>query len=105
MRKMMFHVVVSAKAKLELQEILDYLAAEASARLAIQMTDKLLAAVDELGDNALMHALVPQHEESGIRRRVVGSYNIYYVARGDAVSVLHVLHHARDQGRLLFPED
>lgn len=105
MLKMKYRVVVSDEAKRDLRSILDYLAEEAGPRVAIDMVDRLTSATDALGDNALRYSLLPDHEDSGFRRRVVGSYNIYYRVKADTVTVLHVLHHARDQEALLFPED
>ncbi|MBL8591590.1 MAG: type II toxin-antitoxin system RelE/ParE family toxin [Devosia sp.] len=102
---MKYRVDVSAEARLELIGVLDYLADEVSARAAVQVVDRLSSAIADLGDNALRYQLVPWREGSGIRRRVVGSYNVYYVVSDDVVSVLHVLHGARDHEQLLFPED
>jgi plasmid stabilization system protein ParE len=48
--------------------------------------------------------LLPGREESGIRRRPYGDYLIFYRI-ADAVEVLHVLHGAVDDERLLFPDE
>ena len=105
MLKMKHRVDISVEARLELIGVLDYLSGEVSAHAAVQLVDRLSGAIAELGDNALRYQLVPRHEMSGIRRRVVGSYNVYYVVREDVVGVLHVLHGARDHERILFSED
>lgn len=105
MLKMKYRVVVSVRAKADLRLVLDYLSAEASPRIAIGMVDKLTAATEGLGDSALRFALSPRHEKTGVRRRVVGRYNIYYRVKDETVTVLTVLHHARDSERLLFPDD
>ena len=99
-----YRVAVTAEARADFREIATYLRGE-SPVLAIRVVRQLRIAALELGDRALRYALLPRHEESGIRRRVVGSYNIFYRVAGDRVDVLHVLHHARDDGRILFPED
>jgi plasmid stabilization system protein ParE len=104
MLKMNYRVDVSVEARLELVGVLDYLSGEVSAHAAVQLVDRLARTIAELGDNALRYQLVPRHETSGIRRRVVGSYNVYYVVREDVVSVLHVLHGARDHEHILFPD-
>ncbi|WP_349368234.1 type II toxin-antitoxin system RelE/ParE family toxin [Salinarimonas sp.] len=49
-------------------------------------------------------SLVPRYERSGVRRRVVGDYLVFYRAREDAVEIVHVLHGATDYAAILFPE-
>lgn len=105
MLRMKYRVVVSVRAQADLRSVLDYLSVEAGPRVAVGMVDKLTAATDELGDKALRFALAPQHEETGVRRRVVGRYNIYYRVKDETVTVLTFLHHARDSERVLFPDD
>ena len=99
-----FHVVVTDEASGDLLEIGLYLADENPA-LAMRTVRKLRAQVVELTDRALRYALVPQHEETGVRRRVAGTYNIYYHVTGDRVEVMRILHQARDSEQMLFPED
>lgn len=99
-----YRVAVTAKARGDFREIATYLRGE-SPPLALRISRQLRQAVVELGDRALRYALVPRHEENGIRRRVVGAYNIFYRVEGTRVEVLHVLHHARDEGQIVFPED
>lgn len=99
-----YHVVVTDDASDDLLNIGLYIAEESPAA-ALRIVGRLRGAVAELGDRAMRYALVPSHEDSGIRRRVVGSYNIHYHVTDDRVEVLHILHHARDQEQLLFPED
>jgi len=48
--------------------------------------------------------LLQRHEETGIRRRVVGNYLIFYYVLKDCVEVIHILHGARDYEAILFPE-
>jgi plasmid stabilization system protein ParE len=49
-------------------------------------------------------ALVPRYERHGIRRRVHGNYLIFYRIDADRVTVIHVLHGARDYAAVLFDE-
>lgn len=97
-------VRLSARAQRDLQSIFEYLFTD-SPEAALRMLDRLEAASVELGDRAKLYPLVPRHEESGFRRRVVGSYSIYYLIDDGMVEVVAVLHSARDHERLLFPED
>ena len=99
-----YRVAVTAKARADFQEIAGYLREESPA-LALRIVRQLRLSSAELGDRALRYALVPGHEESGVRRRVVGSYNTFYRVVGGHVEVLRVLHGARDREHILFPED
>ena len=101
----MRRVVLSDAAAKDLDDILGHLAREVSFDLALRMIDHLEAAAADLADTALRYPLLVEREESGIRRRVVRSYNVFYAVDGDTVQVLHVLHGARDHARILFPED
>jgi plasmid stabilization system protein ParE len=101
---MRFHLVVTASAEAEVDEIASYLA-ETSPVSALRFIDEIETAIRQLGEWALRYPLVPGHDQSGIRRRVVRPYNIYYRVAGREVEVLHILHAARDYERLLFPEE
>jgi toxin ParE1/3/4 len=63
-------------------------------------------AATELGEAALHYPLVPGRPEAGVRRRVVDSYNIYFTVMDEAVTVVLILHGARDvDARLFGPND
>ncbi|MBI4923730.1 MAG: type II toxin-antitoxin system RelE/ParE family toxin [Devosia nanyangense] len=85
-----------------MEDILAYVAQD-SPRLALNLIDRLETAAMELGDSALRYPIV--FEGTGVRRRVAGSYNIYFSAAGEFVHVHRILHRARHQQRLLFPND
>ncbi|HEY9010006.1 MAG TPA: type II toxin-antitoxin system RelE/ParE family toxin [Devosia sp.] len=86
------------------RSIFQYLSTE-SPHAAPDVLDRLESACFELGDRATLYPLVPWHEDTGFRRRVVGSYNIYYLVEEGVVEVIAILHSARDADRILFPED
>lgn len=46
--------------------------------------------------------LVPRYETSGVRRKVHGNYVIFYVHDERAVTVIHILHGARNYEDILF---
>lgn len=104
MSKTRHHVRIANEARRDLVEIGQYIALE-SPTLAVRTLRRLRSAMAELGDRALFYSLVPHHEQSGIRRRVVGTHSLYYRIRGETVEVLHVMHGARDERPLLFPGD
>lgn len=97
-------VRLSARAERDLQSIFEYLFDE-SPPAAARTLDRLEEASLELGSRATLYPLVPWHEDTGVRRRVVGSYSVYYVIEGGAVEVVAILHSARDADRILFRED
>lgn len=101
----MREVRLSSNARDDLTSILEYLAEAESPSTALTMVVRLETACAELSNRALMYALIPRHEHSGVRRRVVARYGIFYVVNDSHVDVLQILHSARDHERILFPED
>lgn len=97
-------VRLSSNARDDLISILDYLAQD-SARAALRIVMRLEEACAELSERALMYPLVPGHEDTGVRRRAVATYGIFYVIHDEHINVLEILHSARDHERILFPED
>lgn len=97
-------VRLSARAERDLQSIFEYLSGE-SPDAAVRVLHRLETTSLELGDRSKLYPLVPRHEGTGFRRRVVGSYNLYYVIEDGTVEIVAILHSARDHERLLFPED
>jgi toxin ParE1/3/4 len=67
--------------------------------------DELYERCQTLADAPRAYPLLPNYESEGIRRRVHGNYLIFFRVKDDSVDVLHVLHGARDYGRLLFGDE
>jgi plasmid stabilization system protein ParE len=59
----------------------------------------------QLGTMPKAFALVPRHEDTGIRRRPYKNYLIFYRIAGAALEILHVLHGAQDYESILFGEE
>ena len=97
-------VVLTAEALGDLEQIGDYIAQDNPARAA-SVIDELLGKARQLGDLPQGFPLVPRYERLGIRRRVHGNYLIFYRAEADRVTIIHILHGARDYEALLFPDD
>jgi plasmid stabilization system protein ParE len=95
-------VVITEAAKVDLIAIGDYIAEHTPVRAAT-FIDELLDSCFRLADRPRACPLVPRYEHWGVRRRVHGSYLIFYRIREDLVEVVHVLHGARDYETLLFP--
>lgn len=96
-------VVLTAEALDDLEQIGDYIAGGSPVR-ARTFVAELVAAALKIGQIPQGFPLVPRYESRGVRRRVHGAYLIFYRVEDDHVSILHILHGARDYEALLFPE-
>lgn len=96
-------VVLSDEARADLERIGDYIAQDNPPR-ARSFVRELIAAGREIGDMPEGFPLVPRYERLGVRRRAHGNYLIFYRIEAARVTVIHVLHGARDYEALLFPE-
>lgn len=89
-------VLVSRLAEIDITEIAEWIAAD-NPRAAARMIDKFLAAANAL---SLHPHRYPEVGRTGLRKRPIGDYVILYRA-DDAISVVRVLHSARDWLSLL----
>ena len=96
-------VRVTGPAARDLYGILAYLSGE-SPQAAERLANLLDSAIQDLAEAAEHFAVVPSRATDKIRRRVVGSYNVFYRLEGDEVMVMRILHGARNATHLLFPE-
>jgi plasmid stabilization system protein ParE len=85
-----------------LEEIAAFIAKD-SPLAAYKFIAYLRAKALSLGDIPHAFPLVPRYERAGIRRRPCGRYLIFYRADEGAVSIVRILHSARDYEILLFP--
>jgi toxin ParE1/3/4 len=97
-------VVLTGEARGDLEQIGDYIARDKPARAA-NLVQELIDKARQLGELPSGFPLVPRYERLGIRRRAQGNYAIFYRVEVDRVSIIHILHGARDHEALLFPED
>ncbi len=96
-------VVFTAEARDDLERIGDYIAQDNPAR-ARGFVAELISRARSIGDSPQVFPLVPRYAHLGVRRRVHGNYLIFYRAEADRVSIIHIVHGARDYDVLLFPE-
>lgn len=96
--------VLTSEAKNDLERICDYIAQDNPAR-ADSFVDELIGKIRLIAETPQGFPLVPRYAHLGIRRRVYGAYLIFYRVEADRVSILHILHGARDYEALLFPEE
>ncbi|KGE52138.1 type II toxin-antitoxin system RelE/ParE family toxin [Xanthomonas axonopodis pv. vasculorum] len=94
-------VQLSAEAEGDLERIGDYIAQDNPHR-ALTFVRELREKCMELASTPQAFPLVPRYERFSIRRRVHGSYLIFYRAEADQVVIVHVLHGAMDYAPLLF---
>lgn len=97
-------VILTEEARSDLEQIGDYIARDNLARAA-SFVQELIDKARQLGELPSGFPLVPRYERIGIRRRTHGNYAIFYRVEADRVSVIHILHGARDHEAVLFPED
>jgi plasmid stabilization system protein ParE len=97
-------VVLTEAALADLTDIGDSIAADRPGR-ARTFVKELLAKARDIGRGPSRFPLVGRYEGFGIRRRVHGSYLVFYRVEPGTVVILHILHGAYDYESLLFPED
>lgn len=96
-------VDITVTAENDLEEIGDYIAQDNPTRalsFILELRDKCLS----LSDMPYGFPLVPRYERHNIRRRVHGDYLIFYRVGTDRITILHVLHGARDYAAILFED-
>ena len=97
-------VVITEPALADLREIGDWIALDNPMR-AFELVEELEADCAGLSENPLRFQLVARFESSGVRRRVHGSCLIFYRVDPTEVTVLRILHGARDYEPLIFPRE
>ena len=97
-------IVFSAEALRDLEAIGDYIAQDNPIRARSFVAELVEKA---RGLTALPHGfpLVPRFSHLGIRRRGHGNYLIFYHVDEESLTVIHILHGARDYEALLFPDE
>ncbi|MBM3649013.1 MAG: type II toxin-antitoxin system RelE/ParE family toxin [Alphaproteobacteria bacterium] len=96
-------LIVTDQAYADLDDIFDFIAADSvdeARRFTSELIDHLLR-IAETG-----HAGVPRDSiRPGLRLAVYGRYNIYFRVLSGETIILHIVHSARDIGRLSFDLD
>lgn len=97
-------VVLSAEAEADLAQIGDHIATDNPIR-ARSFVRELRQKAKQIADMPRGYVLIPRYEQSGLRRRPVGDYLIFYRIEAERITVTNILHGARDWTALLFPEE
>jgi toxin ParE1/3/4 len=70
---------------------------------AVRLVDGLIGAVDRLEQFPLSGRLVPELGRNDLREIIHGSYRVVYRESRDTVTILRIVHSARDMWRLPEP--
>jgi toxin ParE1/3/4 len=93
-------LVFSDSAKQDLEEISDYIARDSPKR-AVAFIRALKASAAKLLSRPAAFAILPRYAHLGIRHKIHGAYMIFYRIEPDRVSIVRILHSARDYDALL----
>ena len=96
-------VVLSGEAIADLREIGLFIARDNKVR-ARSFVRELQTKSNDVGNMPRAFPLVPRYEHRGIRRRPYRDYLIFYRIEDHRISIVRILHGARDYETLLFPE-
>lgn len=86
---------MTRRAEADLDGIAAYIARDNPSRAAA-FVEELYEKCTTLADMPAAFPLIPRYEALGVRRRVHGDYLVLFTVRGETISVLRVLHGARD---------
>ena len=98
------NVVLSDAAKSDLREIALFIARDNKVRAKSFVRELREKALD-VGKRPHVFPLVARYARHGIRRRGFGAYLIFYRVEDERVTIVRILHGARDYEALLFPDD
>jgi len=90
----------SLTAEADLQAIEDFIAND-SVLHAVQFLDRLIHAAEQLTHAPKIGRVVPEFNREDLRELLFRAYRIVYQVRGETVTVLRVVHGARDLARLV----
>ena len=85
----------SITAARDLEQIEAYVAQD-SELYASKLTASIIATVEKLEEFPMLGRLVPEFQREDLRELVHQSYRIVYLCEEDAVTILRVIHGARD---------
>jgi toxin ParE1/3/4 len=93
-------VRLSAEARQDLIAIGDYIARDNPAR-ALSFVKELAETCANLAAMPRAWPILPRYEAQAIRRRVHGNYQVFYRIDAEHISIIRILHGARDFEALL----
>lgn len=90
----------SLTASKDLQELEDFIARD-SVLHAIQFVDRIVESAEHLHATPQRGRVVPEFGRADIRELLLGAYRIVYLVEGSAMTILRVVHGARDLADLI----
>jgi plasmid stabilization system protein ParE len=87
----------------DLREIEEYIARD-SVLHAVNFVDRLVESTDKLAVSPRAGRVVPEFGREELREVLFRGYRVVYLLRGDTVTVLRVVHGARDLASLMARE-
>jgi len=90
----------SLTAEADLRAIEDFIAQD-SVLHAVDLVDRLVEGVEHLSHAPRMGRVVPEFQREDLRELLFRAYRVVYQVRGEMVTVLRVVHAARDLARLV----
>ncbi len=96
-------ILLSLEAESDLEAIGLFIAQDNPAR-AISFLSELRAKCEALAELPRGFPRVPRYGDAEVRRRMHGNYAIFYRVDDRTVTILHILHGARDYAAILFPD-
>lgn len=97
-------VVITDLAEDDLESIGDWIAKDNPERAASFIVELRQSCFD-VGPWPLAFPLLAHRQHDDIRRKVHGSYLIFYRVRREAIEILRILHGARDYAQIIFDDD
>lgn len=97
-------VIFSRNAERDLEDIADWIARDNPER-AESFVAELIRTCESIGRAPRSYPLVDRNRDPTLRRRVFGSYLIFFDIGAKEVEILHVVHGARDYVQIIFAND
>jgi len=97
-------VVFSQKAERDLEDIADWIARDNPER-AESFVVELIRTCKSIGRAPRSYPFADRNRDPTLRRRIHGSYLIFFDIGTKEVEILHVVHGARDYAQIVFEND
>ena len=90
----MARVVITNPALSEIQEIAEFIAADAPFRASI-FVEELIRSIERLADFPLAGRIIPERADPSFRELIYRNYRVMYRIQDALVEILHIYHSAR----------
>ena len=97
-------LTVSAEATKDLESISDWISKDNPVR-ARSFVRELLQSCSKILEYPHGHPIVGRFKADQVRRKVFGSYLIFYMIIEQTVEITHIMHGSRDYEAVIFPDE